>query len=63
MVGKAGYVYQASNFLYGGYSETDTYVTKDNERVHPRTIGGLIENKTGAKLGARPTPEQWKNMI
>tara|TARA_R100000084_G_C4623217_1_gene134330 strand:- start:61 stop:864 length:804 start_codon:yes stop_codon:yes gene_type:complete len=58
MVGKVGYVYQAANFLYGGYSETDTYVTNQNERVHPRTISGVIENKTGAKIGARPTPEQ-----
>ena len=58
IVGKVGYVYQASNFLYGGYILTDTYVTKHNERIHPRTIGGVIENKTNAKLGARPTPEQ-----
>tara|TARA_A100001201_G_C4040211_1_gene186455 strand:+ start:108 stop:884 length:777 start_codon:yes stop_codon:yes gene_type:complete len=58
MVGKAGYVYQASNFLYGGYSETDTYVTEDDERVHPRTIQGMMPKKEGIKVGARPNPEE-----
>ena len=27
LVGKPGYVYQSANFLYGGFSITDTYVT------------------------------------
>ena len=58
MVGKVGYVYQASNFLYGGFIETDTYITNSGERIHPRTIGGLIKNETNAKVGARPTPSQ-----
>ncbi len=58
IVGKVGYVYQASNFLYGGYSETDTYVTEDDERVHPRTIQGMMPKKEGIKVGARPNLEQ-----
>ena len=32
IVGKPGYVYQAANFLYGGYNLTDTYVTADGEK-------------------------------
>ena len=44
LVGKAGYVYQAFNFLYGGYIWTDTYVTEKGEKVHPRTMQGKIPN-------------------
>jgi len=46
IMGKPGYVYQAANFLYGGYITTDTYFTSDGEKVHPRTTG---------KIGGRPT--------
>ncbi len=38
MRGKPGYVYQADNWLYGGYIETEFYVTSDNEVVHPRLL-------------------------
>jgi hypothetical protein len=38
-LGKPGYVYQASNFFYGGYIWTDTYLTQNGERIHPRTMG------------------------
>ena len=62
MVGKPGYVYQASNFLYGGYNLTDTYVTEWGERVHPRTMQGRMPKKEGLKMGPRPTPEQLKEM-
>jgi hypothetical protein len=48
MLGKAGYVYQASNFLYGGFIWTDTYFTSSGEKVHPRMTG---------KIGGRPTLE------
>jgi hypothetical protein len=33
--GKPGYVYQASNFLYGGFIWTDAYQTHDGKRIHP----------------------------
>ena len=33
IVGKVGYVYQGSNFLYGGFSTTDTYVTEKGEKL------------------------------
>jgi hypothetical protein len=62
IVGKPGYVYQASNFLYGGYNLTDTYVTKEGEKVHPRTMQGRMPKKEGLKMNPRPTPEQLKEM-
>jgi hypothetical protein len=36
MWGKAGYIYQASNFLYGGFIWTDAYVNSKGTRIHPR---------------------------
>lgn len=65
VLGKAGYVYQASNFLYGGFSFTDTYFTNKGERVHPRTSQKLATGE-GVKIGRRPTFEQleewgWKH--
>ena len=58
LVGKAGYVYQAFNFLYGGYIWTDTYVTEKGEKVHPRTMQGKIPNTKNRKVGMRPNPKQ-----
>ena len=58
LVGKPGYVYQAANFLYGGFSMTDTYVSETGEKIHPRTIQGLLPNEEGLKYGHRPNPEQ-----
>jgi hypothetical protein len=57
MLGKAGYVYQASNYLYGGFIWTDTYFTSEGEKVHPRMTG---------KIGGRPNKEfmeehNWKH--
>jgi hypothetical protein len=36
--GKPGYVYQASNWLYGGFITTEIYLTTDDEPVHPRLL-------------------------
>jgi len=58
LVGKPGYVYQSANFLYGGYSMTDTYVTSQGEKVHPRTIQGQLPNTKNRKYGMRPNPQQ-----
>ena len=58
LVGKAGYVYQAFNFLYGGYIWTETYVTKKGEKVHPRTIQSQLPNTKNYKYGSRPNPKQ-----
>jgi len=43
IVGKAGYVYQASNFYYGGYIWTDIYITEKGEKIHPRSAKKLLE--------------------
>ena len=62
IVGKPGYVYQAANFLYGGFSITDTYVSKSGEKIHPRTIQGQLPNNDGLKYGHRPNPKQLKEL-
>ena len=62
LVGKAGYVYQAFNFLYGGYIWTETYVTKKGEKVHPRTIQSQLPNTKNYKYGSRPNPKQLKEL-
>jgi hypothetical protein len=62
LVGKPGYVYQAANFLYGGYSFTDTYVSETGEKIHPRTLQGIIPNTKNRKVGMRPNPEQLKEL-
>ena len=38
MRGKPGYVYQADNWLYGGFIRTEFYVTVAGEVVHPRQV-------------------------
>ena len=57
ILGKPGYVYQASNFLYGGYIWTDLYITDEGEKVHPRTsqaINKRLDPASDKKYGARP---------
>ena len=43
IVGKAGYVYQAFNFLYGGFIWTDIYIGADGEKIHPRSSKQLLQ--------------------
>lgn len=50
MLGKPGTIYQASNFWYAGYIWTDTYLTNDGEKVHPRQTN---------RIGGRPS---WSEM-
>jgi len=38
MRGKPGYVYQADNWLYGGFIRTEFYITAENEVIHPRQV-------------------------
>ena len=38
MRGKPGYVYQADNWFYGGFIQTEFYITTENEVVHPRLL-------------------------
>lgn len=52
--GKPGYVYQASNWLYGGGITTEIYVTATGEPVHPRLLisrFGTRSAKKTAELG------------
>jgi len=53
MLGKPGIVYQASNFYYGNYIWTDTYVSDDGERVHPRQTN---------RIGGRPSYEELQEL-
>lgn len=43
IVGKVGYVYQSSNFLYGGHFWTDVYMGSDGEKIHPRSAKQLLK--------------------
>lgn len=38
MRGKPGFIYQASNFYYGGYIWSEFYCTKEGEVIHPRFL-------------------------
>ena len=51
IVGKVGYVYQAFNFLYGGYIWTDIYIGPDGEKIHPRSTRQLLREH-----------EEWEGM-
>jgi hypothetical protein len=45
IMGKCGYVYQASNFYYGGEYLTQVYQMPNGEKLHPRSAKQLlIEN-------------------
>lgn len=43
MLGKPGYVYQASNFIYAGFVWTDRYQLKDGRIIHPRSARSLLD--------------------
>jgi hypothetical protein len=43
IMGKCGYVYQASNFLYGGKYFTQVYMMENGEKLHPRSTRKLCE--------------------
>ena len=46
IMGKCGYVYQASNFYYGGQYLTMVYLMPNGEKLHPRSTKKLlIENQ------------------
>lgn len=57
MMGKPGYVYQASNFLYAGHIVTDFYL-KDGVKIHPRQTRKLFGLEDDARLSVRPTVGQ-----
>lgn len=44
IMGKCGYVYQASNFQYIGSFKTDVYMDRNSgEKIHPRSARKLLE--------------------
>lgn len=43
IVGKVGYVYQASNFYYGQFIWTDIYISPTGEKIHPRSSKSLLK--------------------
>lgn len=56
MMGKPGYVYQASNFLYAGHIITDFYL-KDGVKIHPRQTRKIF-SPNDPRLSVRPTVAQ-----
>lgn len=60
MLGKCGYVYQASGFIYCGYSTTDIYM-KDGQKIHPRQTKALLSPNDKRKT-VRPTKKQMKEL-
>ena len=59
MMGKPGYVYQASNFLYAGHIVTDFYL-KDGVKIHPRQTRKLFGLEDDERLSVRPTVGQMR---
>ena len=54
IMGKPGYVYQAANFLYGGFIWTQIYISNKNEKIHPRSARKLCEENVQFKLEREP---------
>lgn len=52
ILGKPGYVYQASNFYYGGFIWTEIYLDSNGVKIHPRSVQGLTAGEDGG-LGPR----------
>ena len=61
MVGKVGYVYQASNFIYAGYSGGEMYM-KDGVKIHVRQMKSILvpEGVKDDRITVRPTLEQMR---
>jgi hypothetical protein len=61
MVGKPGYVYQASNFIYAGYSGGEMYM-KDGVKIHVRQMKSILvpEGQKDERITVRPTLEQMR---
>lgn len=62
MLGKVGYVYQASNFIYAGYSGGEMYM-KDGVKIHVRQMKSILipEGEKDKRITVRPTLEQMRN--
>ena len=54
IMGKPGYVYQAANFLYGGFIWTQIYISDKGEKIHPRSSRRLCDENVQYKLEREP---------
>ena len=54
IMGKPCYVYQAANFLYGGFIWTQIYISDKGEKIHPRSARKLCEENVQFKLEREP---------
>ena len=54
IMGKPGYVYQAANFLYGGFIWTTIYISEKNEKIHPRSSKRLCLENYDFKIKREP---------
>ena len=54
IMGKPGYVYQAANFLYGGFIWTQIYISDKGEKIHPRSSRRLCDENVKFKLEREP---------
>jgi hypothetical protein len=61
MWGKPGYIYQASNFLYGGHIWTDVYRTADGKRLHPLQLQSERRLR-GLPIAHRTQRPSWAEM-
>ena len=63
MVGKVGYVYQASNFIYAGYSGGEMYM-KDGVKIHVRQMKSILlpDGVKDERITVRPTLEQMRQL-
>ena len=61
MVGKVGYVYQASNFIYAGYSDGEMYM-KDGVKIYVRQMKSFLVpgGQKDSQITVRPIMEQMK---
>lgn len=62
MLGKVGYVYQASNFIYAGWSGGEMYM-KDGVKIHVRQMKPfLTHGEKDDRITVRPTLEQMREL-
>ena len=54
IMGKPGYVYEAANFLYGGFIWTQIYISDKGEKIHPRSSRRLCDENVTFKLKREP---------
>lgn len=54
--GKAGYIYQATNFLYGGFSWTDRYIDSRGAYIHPLGSKKRVKTDDTVKGDCRTRP-------